>query len=148
MAGFRWREALGYSTCEAPHKSLPLWIEEDKRVFYTIINEAEDDDGCFKFPQFTIPHLKKISLDIETNLMSDNTFDTNSSSPTWFYEGQKNIAKIIKLGAIMWKGMNVFRTGNIWMGRFFMLNVCIFVNSRCTSVPQISKVHTSPQYLW
>jgi hypothetical protein len=53
-----------------PSQSTPLWIEEDKRVFYTIINEAEDDDGCFKFPQFTIPHLKKISHGIETNLMS------------------------------------------------------------------------------
>jgi hypothetical protein len=40
---------------------------------YTKFNEAEDDDGCFKFPQFTIPHLTKINHDIETNLMSDNT---------------------------------------------------------------------------
>jgi len=23
---------------------------------YTKFNEAEDDDGCFKFTQFTIPH--------------------------------------------------------------------------------------------
>jgi hypothetical protein len=39
----------------------------------------------------------------------------------------------------MWKGMHIFRTANIWMDRFFMLNVCNFVNSSCTSVPQISK---------
>jgi hypothetical protein len=58
---------------QGPSQSPPLWIEEDKRVFDTIIKEAEDDDGYFKFPQFTIPHLKKISHDIETNLMSDNT---------------------------------------------------------------------------
>jgi hypothetical protein len=56
-----------------PSQSPSLGIEEDKIVFYTIIKEAEDDDGYLKFPQFTIPHLKKISDDIETNLMSDNT---------------------------------------------------------------------------
>ena len=55
-------------------QSPPLWIEEDKRVFYTIINETEDDDGCFRFPQFTIPHLTKMNHDIETNLMSGNLF--------------------------------------------------------------------------
>ena len=55
-------------------QSPPLWMEEDKRVFYTIINETEDDDGCFKFPQFTIPHLTKMNHDIETNLMSGNLF--------------------------------------------------------------------------
>jgi hypothetical protein len=49
-------------------------MEEDKRVFYTIINETEDDDGCSKFPQFTIPHLTKMNHDIETNLMSGNLF--------------------------------------------------------------------------
>jgi hypothetical protein len=62
-----------------PSPSPPLWIEEDKRVFYTIINEAEDNDGYFKFPQFTILHLKKISHDIETNLMSDYTLFFNLS---------------------------------------------------------------------
>jgi hypothetical protein len=40
---------------------------------------------------------------------------------------------------IMWKGMPIFRTANIRMDMFFMLNVCNFVNSSCTSVPQISK---------
>jgi hypothetical protein len=34
---------------------------------------GEDDGGYFNFKQFTIPHLKKISHDIETNLMSDIT---------------------------------------------------------------------------
>ena len=39
----------------------------------------------------------------------------------------------------MWKGMHIFRTANIRMDMFFMLNVCNFVNSSCTSVPQTSK---------
>ena len=53
-----------------PSQFPTLWIEEDERVFYTIINEAEDNDGYFKFPQFTNPHLKKIIHDIETNLIT------------------------------------------------------------------------------
>ena len=72
-----------------PSQSPPLWIEEDKRVFDTIIKEAEDDGGYFNFTQFTIPHLKKISHDIETNLMSDNTlFFFQLIYLTAFMEGQ------------------------------------------------------------
>jgi hypothetical protein len=62
----------------------PLWIEEDVRVFYTKFNKAEDDDGCFKF---SIPHLKKISHDIETNLMFDNTLFCQLIYITAFMEG-------------------------------------------------------------
>ena len=68
----------------------PLWIEEDKRVFDTIIKEAEDDDGYFKFPQFTIPHLTKINHDIETNLMSDNTLFVNLSISLLLWEDKIN----------------------------------------------------------
>ena len=73
---------------QGPSQSTPLWIEEDKRVFDTVIKEAEDDDGYFKFPQFTIPHLKKISHDIETNLMSDNTLFFQLIYLTAFMEGK------------------------------------------------------------
>ena len=39
-AGFRWREAPDYSTCDwGPSQSPPLWIEEDQRVFYAKFNE-------------------------------------------------------------------------------------------------------------
>ena len=57
-----------------PSQSPPFWTEEDERVVYTKFKIAEDDDGYFKFPQFTIPHLKKISHEIETNLMSDKDY--------------------------------------------------------------------------
>jgi hypothetical protein len=57
-----------------PSQSPPFWTEEDERVFYTKFNNAEYDDGYFKLPQFTIPHLKKISHEIETNLMSDKDY--------------------------------------------------------------------------
>ena len=57
-----------------PSQFPPFWTGEDERVFYTKFNNAEDDDGYFKLLQFTIPHLKKISHEIETNLMSDKDY--------------------------------------------------------------------------
>ena len=52
-----------------------------------MINEAEDDDRYFKFQQFTIPHLKKISHNTETNLMFDNTLFFQLIYLTAFIEG-------------------------------------------------------------
>ena len=92
-----------------PSQSPPLWIEEDKRVFDTIIKEAEDDDGYFNFKQFTIPHLKKISHDIETNLMSDNTlffFNLSISLLLWKDTINTEINGSVDLLALLfWNGV-------------------------------------------
>ena len=37
-AGFRWRETLGYSTCEAPPNLPPSWLEDDGK---SVLNQIE-----------------------------------------------------------------------------------------------------------
>jgi hypothetical protein len=61
-------------------------------VFYTKFNEAEDDDGCFKFRNSQFLNLKKISHDIETNLMSNNTL---------FFQ-----VTFVSISLLLWKDKN------------------------------------------
>jgi hypothetical protein len=60
-----------------------------KEYFKQNINEAEYDDGCFKFCNSQFLNVKKISHDIETNLMSDNTLFFNLSISLLFYGSTK-----------------------------------------------------------
>jgi hypothetical protein len=87
------------------------------RVYYTIINEAEDDDGNFKFLQFTILYLKKINHDIETNLMSDNTLFFQLIYLTPCMEGYKKhrnqcYCRLIGLIILKWSAREI--TEGLW----------------------------------
>ena len=57
-----------------PSQSPPFWLEKE---LMSILNKIHDQWNrgwwrVFKIPQFTIPLLKDISHDVETNVMSDN----------------------------------------------------------------------------
>ena len=103
-----------------------LWIEEDERVFYTRFNEAEDDDGCFKFRNSQFLIQRKLA----TTLKQILCFFNLSISLLWWKEKiySEINANIDLLVLLFWNGVQGKSQkgyGSMWKKGLWQLQIYI-----------------------